>query len=147
MSGEFTINGLNTYSTWGIVLASGSVEQLLALPPAKDYIVNESRLENGVRVLTSGTALAKEADREVTLEIHMLAESATDFKTKYAAFLSYIRSNRNLELSTSHSSEAYHFIYRSCNSFSDWNGRVCHIALRLWEPNPSNRTAVLNVSN
>jgi hypothetical protein len=141
MSGEFTINGQNTYTQWGIVLAPGSVEQLLALPPAKDYVINESRLESGVRVLTSGTAMSKDADREVTLEVHLLATDATDFKTKYAAFLSYIRSNRELVVVTSHSSDAYHFIYRSCNAFSDWDGRVCHIALRLWEPNPGNRAS------
>lgn len=146
MSGEFIINGQNTYTTWGIVLAPGSVEQLLALPPAKEYAFNESRLENGVRVLTSGDALAKDADREVTLEIHLLAANEEDFKAKYAAFMGYIRQHRELIVFTGHSSDAYHFIYRSCSPFSEWNGRVCHMALRLWEPNPGNRDAPSNNS-
>ena len=139
MRGEFLINGKNTYTQWGVVLAQGSIEALFAFPPAKEYVTNASRLENGVRVLTSGTALAKDADREVNLVISLLATGETDFKTKYASFLSELR-GRTLDIKTTHSAEVYHCLYKSCTTFSDWNGRVCSMVLRLWEYNPGNRT-------
>lgn len=141
MSGTFTINGQDTYATWGIILAPGSVDALLALPPAKEYVANESRLQDGVRVLTGSTAKPLDAARDVTLELHLLARDAADYKAKYGAFRAYIKAHRDLAVATEHSTDVFHFLYRSCNSFSDWNGRVSHIALSLWEPNPGNRTA------
>ena len=143
MRGEFTINGKNTYTQWGVILAQGSIDALFAMPPSKEYVVNESRLEDGVRVLTSGTALTKDADREVDLIISLLATDETDFKTKYAGFLSELR-GRALNISTTHSSDTYKCLYKSCTTFSDWNGRVCSMVLRLWEPNPADRTVSNN---
>ena len=137
MRGAFSINGYDTYSTWGIILAEGSVDALLSIPPAKEYIVNESRLEDGVRVLAG--RVGKDADREVTLEVHMIASSATDSREKYASFVQFIKENRTLDITTENTDGVFHFLYRSCNTFSDWNGRVSHIALRLWEPNPADR--------
>lgn len=143
MRGSFTINGLDTYDTWGIILAPGSVESLLTLPPAKDYIINESRLEDGVRVLSGSTAKAKDGPRELTLEVHLVASSESVFKAKYAAFRAYIKEHRDLEVVIPHSSDIYRLLYRSCTPFSEWNGRVCHIALSVFEPNPSNRSSII----
>lgn len=141
MRGSFTINGLDSYETWGVILAPGSVDALLALPAAKEYVMNESRLEDGVRVLTGSTAKPHDAARDVTLELHLIAESESDYRAKYAAFRAYIKANRNLVVVTEHSTDVYHFLYKSCNPFSDWNGRVSHMALSLFEPNPGNRSA------
>lgn len=141
MRGSFTINGHDTYSTWGVVLAENSVEQFIAPPPLKEYITNESALENGTQVLTSLAALPKVAARNITVEVNILATNNTDFRTKLAAFTTVLKGGVLTIRLTDHSADYFHCLYQSCTQFTDYNGRVAKFALRLIEPNPANRVA------
>ena len=141
MRGSFTINGYDTYSTWGVILAENSVEQFIAPPPLKEYITNDSALENGTQVLTESAALPRVAARNLTVEVNILATNNADFRTKLAAFTTVLKGGVLTIRLTDHTAEYFHCLYQSCTQFTDYNGRVAKFALRLIEPNPANRTA------
>lgn len=141
MRGSFTINGHDTYTTWGVILAEGSVEKFLAPPALKDYITNESALENGIQVITSQVGLPKVADRTITVEVAMLAADNTAFRTQLANFVSTLKGGVLAIKLTDHTADTFHCLYLSCAQFTDYNGRVAKLALRLIEPNPADRTS------
>ncbi len=141
MRGSFSINGLDTYNTWGVILAESSVEQFIAPPPLKEYITNESALENGVQVLTTTAALPKVAARNLTVEVNIIAANNSDLRTKLASFITALKGGVLTIQLTNHTADYFHCLYQSCTQFSDYNGRVAKFALRLIEPDPTNRTA------
>ena len=136
MRGTFKINGKDTYTTWGVILAEGSMDQLLAIPPMKDPIFNESSLEDGRRVLLPSTP--KKGSRDLQLEVHLLAVDETQFFQRYAAFGQELMGGE-VDIKTDHSDDVYHCVYRSCTTFSDFNGRVAKMSLKLTEYNPGFR--------
>lgn len=138
MSGSFNINGKDTYSTWGIYLAEQSVEAFLSFPPLKDYIENSSALENGVQVLTS--SIPKVDAQVFNLVVILSASSKADFRTKLSSFKSTLLSGVLTIKLPEHTSEVFHCLYRSCTQFMDYDGRVAKFSLRLYEPNPANRS-------
>lgn len=139
MRGSFTINSYDTYTQWGVILAEGSVEQFIAPPPLKEYITNESSVENGVQVLTSAGALPMVASRTITVQVNLLASSNSDFRTKLSSFISTLKGGVLTIRLTDHTADYFHCLYQSCTQFSDYDGRVAKFALRLLEPNPANR--------
>lgn len=141
MSGSFIINGRDTYETWGVYLAEKSVEEFLSFPPLKDYIENNSSIENGVQVLTSKDAMPKVDAKTFNLVINISASSHADFVSKLSSFKAMLMSGvLNIQI-PEHTSDVFHCLYRSCTQFSNYDGkRVAQCALRLYEPNPANRT-------
>lgn len=140
MRGSFSINGKDTFATWGVVLAERSIEQFIAPAPMKDYITNDSAVENGVQVLTSASALPKIGSQSITLEVNIIASNNADFRTKLAAFRTVLQGCVLDIRIPDHTTEVFHCLYQSCTQFSDYDGRVAKFSLRLLEPNPANRS-------
>ena len=144
MRGSFSITTsggttYDTYTQWGVILAENSVEQFIAPPPLKEYITNESALENGVQVLTTSAALPKVAARSITVEMNIIASSNSDLRTKLSSFVSTLKGGMLTIRITDHSADYFRVLYQSCTQFTDYDGRVAKFALRLIEPNPANR--------
>lgn len=64
MTGELYINGKDAWTTWGVNMGNGVMDALDAPLEMKAYIEDESRMENGKRVITGSQ---KVASRDVTL--------------------------------------------------------------------------------
>lgn len=135
--GELFINGSDAYSTWGISLSETALSALMTPSSVKERVANESRLEHGKRVVNTNV---KTAFREVTLEMHLTAQSKAEFLTRYANFCSVLEQGQ-LNIRTSYQQGVvYKMLYVSCSQFSEFNLRLAKFSLRLLEPNTKDRS-------
>lgn len=141
--GQLYINGQDAYTTWGVSMDSSALSVLMTPAEKKDYIQNESALEHGSRVVS---VVPKLRAREIVLGIHISAPSESQFLARYAAFVNELNGGE-VEIETAfQSGVVYHCLYVSCQSFSEYRLGLGKFILKLYEPNPTNRssqTAVL----
>ena len=137
MIGVLYINGKDAYLEWGITFTDTSMSSLLTPPSMKDFIENESRMENGKRVIIKYPKLAS---RDVTLEFNMTAKSKDAFFANYISFCEEL-STGVLEIETIHQPGiVYHMSYLACNQFSEFMYGIAKFTLKLNEPNPADRS-------
>ena len=138
LTGKLYINGDDAWTTWGVGLEDGSLGELMAPPPVKAPIVNESRLENGKRYITNNH---KYDERVVTLVFFLVASNVTDYVTNYRNFISTLATSDTVELITSNEPDVcYRLVYGSCSQFRQYFGGMAKIAVKFIEPDPTNRT-------
>ena len=128
----------DAYTTWGVSLDGTGLSALMAPAELKDYVKNESALEDGSRVVT---VTPKLRERELALGINLSASSQAQFLTRYAAFLSVLQSGP-LKIKTSfQTGVVYNCLYVSCTSFAEYRLGLAKFILKLLEPNPANRAS------
>jgi hypothetical protein len=136
MKGELFINGHDAYETWGVIMDDSSLSALMTPAANKEYISDESRLQHGRRMLTSNV---KKDARDLSLRLEIWADNRTAFYTRYSAFCSVLDSGV-LHIKTKYQSGVvYKCIYQSCQQYTQFRGKVGKFALRLIEPNPTDR--------
>lgn len=141
------INGAteDTETKWGIILTETSVTNLMAFPPLKSYITNESALSHGKQVLTDGGNLPKIDARDVQVVFGLHAKSLARFIMQYRSFCGEMKKGSfTLTLHVwegdTFYKETFNLLYLSCGQYSEYNGRLGKFTLKLNEPNPANRT-------
>ena len=136
MKGELYINGQDAWTTWGIGMDSGSLGTLMAPPSLKEFVSNESRLEDGRQYIVTN---AKMKERELTLRLHLHAPTAAVFYQRLNAFCKDVLAQGTVDISTCYQPDVvYHCIYLSCSQYTQFRGKVAKLALKLVEPKPLN---------
>lgn len=138
-----TINGKDAYTQWGAYLLDGSVSALLMPPATKAYISNESRMQDGKRVIRTdktGNSLTRVAARDITLLIGITAYGYADLMAKLDGLTAELRKDTAAVKVRETGNTVYHLDYVSCNNFSQLRGRLAKYALKFNEPNPADRT-------
>lgn len=129
----------NLKENFGISLSDGAISTLLAPPAAKERVSNESRLENGKRIdIYADTHFQA---RELTLEMHLIADTFEQYIARWRAFLSAITATGQgirLTFSIYGQSMVFDLQYLSCTQFAVYNGQLGKFAVRFIERNPSN---------
>ena len=87
MTTQSNIVIINDVVMFGVHPGKNVRDTLLAPIPKKDYITNESRLENGKRVLGF---VPKNKSRTFTLEFQILAPSSNEYETIKSRFLNVL---------------------------------------------------------
>ena len=136
---ELLINNTDA-STYGVRMGKGFLDTLLAPKSLKEFVSNESRLEDGVRVICPQTP--KFASREVTLNFQITGTSESDFKTKRDAFFALLYAGRITLSVPSKSSDVFKLVYEgnSPTYKGGLYGHACKVAVKFSEPNPNDRT-------
>jgi hypothetical protein len=128
---------------FGISLSDGAVSTLLSPPAAKERISNESRLEDGKRIdVYTDTHFQA---RELTLEMHLIADTFEQYMARWRAFLAAITARgQGIRLSYTIYGQTmtYNLQYLSCTQFAVYNGTLGKFAVRFVEANPSNGQAL-----
>lgn len=139
MKGELIINGKDAWTLWGVNMGDGFIDTLDAPLPMKEYIENESRLEDGKRVLTSN---AKKDSREITLSFTITGTSENDYRTKKKAFEAELYKGSLTVSVPKVSADVYHLIYTGKNISYGLSIDRCfgRLSAKFEEPNPSERT-------
>ena len=133
-----TINGKDAKTTWGMMALDKFVDALLMPPPAKEVVKNTSRLEHGTRIkLPAGKTLF--ASREFSIDLRIRAADAADYYSKHTSLMAELASGWLLISTSQLPGVVFRCRYVSCQQYSQYNGRVAKFALRLEEPDPSNR--------
>lgn len=138
MTGELYINGKDAWAEWGILMDGTSLSSLMTPPTVKDYPSNTCRLKHGTSYLTNNPKLA---ERDITLSLQFVAENETLFFAHYQSFCDEL-SNGTVDIQTKYQQgKVYHFLYKSCTSYSQFRHHLAKVSLKLTEPDPTNRTA------
>lgn len=135
-----TINGKDAHKTWGIVFDTSAISALMMPAGMKSYIENVSRLEHGKKIIT-GTDIAKVDSRNITLTFSLCASSEEQFFTRLAAFRDEIQATGEINIILSvEPNTVYKCIYKSFDTFTQYNNRLAKCSMKVYEPNPKDRT-------
>lgn len=132
------INGMNARKHWGVLTTTNTLSALLAPPAMKENISNTSRLEHGTRVDTSNP---KVAQRELNLEIQMIADTEAQFYARHESLCAELQKGAIDMCLSDRPDVVYHFIYNSCSQYTQFRRGIATLSLKLTEPNPKDRTA------
>ena len=151
IKGQLIINGKDAYTEWGITMDSTALSTLMTPPAMKEYITNESRLDDGSSIVIGYTrtnddgekeeiTTPKVASRDITVQFNLVAPNENAFLTRYWSFCKELQKG-SLDISTSFlEGVVFHMVYESCTQFSEYNLGIAKFALKLTEPNPKNRS-------
>lgn len=133
---ELFINGIDA-STLGVMMGNDFIANLAAPTGLKDFIDNESRLEDGVQRIHN---TPKQDNRDVTLEFSVIGSSTADFLSKLNDF-KIILYKGLVAIRVSVLGETYYLTYNKSQTFSmSTTRRTAKIAVKFNESNPTNRT-------
>lgn len=130
------INGKDARETWGVVTTRNTLNTLLNPAPMKENPTFTSRLEHGSRIDTSNP---KVAQRDLNLEIQMTASSPEEFYSRHAAFCEELEKGCFDLYTEDRPDTIYHFIYNSCNAYTQFCRGIATLSLKVTEPNPKDR--------
>lgn len=135
MSVNLYINGLDA-ATLGINMSDGFLSDISAPVPLKDFIENESRLENGVQRIHNSPRIAS---RDVTLEFSIVGGSESDFKSKLNAFKTMLYAGL-VTIKVPVLGETFYLTYQRSQSYSlGVSRRSAKLSVKFSESNPANR--------
>lgn len=124
--------------TYGITLTRGWREALLAPPPVKTYVSNDSRLENGVAIVASAKYVRQDK-RDINLSFFLEGETEEDYLYKYERFLDKIAYNGEFCLKAPCLKRVYKLVYTQCTKYGDYGLKKSNFTLKLTESNPYDR--------
>lgn len=138
MTGDLEINGKDAYTTWGVSMGDDFISNILSPAGLKDFIQNESRLENGKRVIHNDPKLS---DRDVTLTFFLEGDTSDTYLERYKAFVSELQKGGIIVFIPSISKDIYKFTVLKFQSYALNRSRTfSKISVKLNEYNPSNRS-------
>ena len=126
------------YETYGVTLTRGWREALLKPAAVKDYSKNDSRLEDGIRIIAK-KEYAKKKERDIQLPFILEAESETQYLANYEKFLNDIAYSGIIYLKVPVMNKVFKLVYTDCQKFGDFGLKKGNFTLKLTEPNPADR--------
>lgn len=138
MTGELFINGKDAWTEWGVNMEEGFLDALDAPLSMKEYIQDESRLEDGVRIDTSNP---KVASREITLGFTITGTSENDYRSKKASFQTELQKGKFTVKVPNLNTETYKLVYtgKSISYGLSKQRNFGHFTMKCTEPNPTDR--------
>lgn len=136
MLGDLYINSQDAWGQWKVAMGDGFIENLLLPAGMKDFIENESRLENGKKVVFNSP---KVASREVTLTFNIHGDTTSEYLSNYAAFVAILQAGA-VKIRVPAINMTFNLIYKKSNSFNIGRTRMdSSLAVKFEEPNPTDR--------
>ena len=137
MTGQHYIDGKDMYSTFGVVVLSGS-DDFLKFPARKASISHDWGDKNGIDVDLSKPFVEA---KNVTLQCAMIAADKATFWVNHAAFFAELMKPGTRRLEVAAFEKSFYVYYRDCSSFDRFskmnNGKiVCRFTLSVTEQEP-----------
>ena len=126
------------YEIYGVTLTRGWREALLKPAAVKDYSKNDSRLEDGIRIIAK-KEYAKKKERDIQLSFILEAESETQYLANYEKFLNDIAYSGMIYLKVPVMNKVFKVVYTDCQKFGNFGLKKGNFTLKLTEPNPADR--------
>lgn len=135
--GQLKINGEDAFEKWGMSLSHQGLSALMTPPPVKAYVTNKTRVEHGTRVASTDT---KVDERVISVPFHITAPNETVFFRRYRELMAVLASGV-VEIWTSlNPKECYRCLYQSCTQFGEYQREMAKFTLKLYEPDPTDRS-------
>lgn len=136
MLGDLYINNQDAWGQWKVAMGDGFIENLLVPAGNKEFIENESRLENGKRVITTNP---KVASRDVTLTFNIHGDTTSEYLINYAAFVAVLQAGA-VKIRVPAINMVFNLIYKKSTSFNLSRARMdSSLAVKFEEPDPTDR--------
>jgi len=134
---DLIINKKDALKEWGIKMGDGFLNSLGVFAPVKEYITNNSRLEDGIRYCEISPKLN---ERDVNLIFRITGTSHSDFLKKKTSFMNELyRGDVEIEVPPN-SNDVYFLKYVNCTSYGQNISRTAaKIVVKFKEPNPTRR--------
>lgn len=137
MLGDLYINSQDAWATWKVAMGNGFIENLLVPAGLKEFIENESRLENGKRVITTNP---KVSSRDVTLTFNIHGDTTTEYLSNYAAFVAILQAG-TVKIRVPAINMTFNLIYKKSSSFNIGRARMdSSLSVKFEESDPTNRS-------
>lgn len=134
---DLFINGKDAFQTWGVKMGDDFINEILSPVPLKEFIENESRLEDGKRVIYS---LPKLADRGLSLTFYIEGDDEIDYISKFKSFVAELQKGCVLVNIPVLGLEVYKLTYLKSTSYAMNTKRTfSKLAVSFNEPNPNDR--------
>ena len=127
---------IDLYSTYGVRFLKGAYLEFLRIPQVKEYITNESRLENGTRYLNADMCRVKA--KEISVKISIEASSYGQMMTRYNQFIELLKSGE-VHLNIPFLGFVFKLVYKDCKPIATYNWKCTTFTLEMIEPNPTDR--------
>lgn len=138
MKGRCWINKKDAFIFWGVILSSAAINALRTPAPMKANVENKSRLEDGKRVVHD-SASAKVDERDINLAIYIKANSQEQYNERFDSFIDELQSKQAEIEIAENPGVIYRCDYQNATQYSQFNGKLGKMTLRLNEPNPKDR--------
>ena len=131
------------YSYYHVRMGKGFIDAIEGGVALKDPIENDSRLEDGTRMLVS----IRKAKRTVTLQFNIHGTSRQAYMVNKRAFETMLLKGLvSIKINDSSHTEYYHLVYtgKSVTYKHSYNGTFGTMTVQFTEPNPAIRTDTAN---
>ena len=136
MTGDLYINEKDAWTTWGVSMGVGFLENLLTPPPLKEFVENKSRLQPGKEVIHNSPMWD---ERDLNLSIRIEGTTQEEYLQRYAAFTSEFQKGL-LVFRVPVIKSTYKLTYKGASKLSLNIGRTfSEITFKFNEPDPSDR--------
>lgn len=139
------INDKDIYQEFGASMIRGGIEALLTPAANKEYVTTSSRLRNGTQYQTANI---KKEQRELTLSFCIEGDTHVAYLNNYEAFLNEINGAFTLRvlaqdivdgLYYTKFDRTFNLVYTSCSKYGDYGLKKGIFAMKLVEPDPTDR--------
>jgi len=136
MLGDLYINGNDAWGTYRVAMGEGFIQTLLTPAGNKDFIENESRLENGKRVVFNNP---KVASRDLTLTFNIHGDTQEEYMLNYKAFVAVLQQGK-VVLRVLDLDMTFTLVHKRSSSFAlDRNRLNSRLSVKFEEPDPTSR--------
>lgn len=136
MLGDLYINGNDAWGTYRVAMGEGFIQTLLTPAGNKDFIENESRLENGKRVVFNNP---KVASRDLTLTFNIHGDTQEEYMLNYKAFVAVLQQGK-VVLRVPDLDMTFTLVHNRSSSFAlDRNRLNSRLSVKFEEPDPTSR--------
>lgn len=137
MKGDLYINSMDAWTEWGINMGDGFIDELELPVPVKERITNESRLEDGKRLVESEV---RKSSRSVSLTFTITGNNEADFRKKKKAFEEVLFADTISIYIPRNGEEVYYLTYVNSASYGKNTLRTfCKLTVKFEEYNTSKR--------
>lgn len=133
-------NYVDIYDTYGVSFIKGSYLTLLKKSASKEYVTNNSRLDDGVQMIASSD-YAKYNSRSFSVSILLEAPSKSDFVSRVENFTEKI-SRGAFFLKIPSIQRVFLLVYNDIEIKQEYRKYKATFTLKLTEPNPTDRTVL-----
>lgn len=136
MLGDLYINGNDAWGMYRVAMGEGFIQTLLTPAGNKDFIENESRLENGKRVVFNNP---KVASRDLTLTFNIHGDTQEEYMLNYKAFVAVLQQGK-VVLRVLDLDMTFTLVHKRSSSFAlDRNRLNSRLSVKFEEPDPTSR--------
>lgn len=120
-------------SEYGVVLLKGWRETFLMPLSNKDYVTNESRLENGYRVNADNI---RKKSREISLQFYLEGSTDDEYIEKLEAFINVVSNGEISMRIPALKNRAYKLVYTEMKQYGMYGGKKGKFVINFIEANP-----------